>query len=163
MSDDYGTATYGTGTYGPAIFATLDDLAMRLGYLTSADFTAKQVAQGTMLLELASGLIRDEAGRSAEWVPIPSSVTLRAVVLEMVARVMTNPTGARSESETLAAYQHSVSYSDGASGLYLTDREMQLVRAAAGGSGRATTMPGTTVDLLVEWRDTGEIAEFPAE
>lgn len=146
-----------------ANFATLTDLAIRLSRTTSGELTAAQTAQGNLLLELASGLIREAAGKAATWDPVPVPTILRAVCLEACRRVMTNPAGVRSEGETLGAHQHSVSYPDGAGDLYLTDREAKLVRAAAGLAGSATTMPLTTVDLLIELRDTGEIAAFPAE
>lgn len=103
--------------------ATLDELALRLGYTPVA-------AEATMLLELATGLILDAVDRDAEWLstltPVPA--VLRAVCLEMVARVMQNRASARSESETIGQYQHSVSYTNGASGLALTDAEVILAR-----------------------------------
>lgn len=103
--------------------ATLDELALRLGRTPEPD--------GSMLLlQLATGLIVDAVGRDDEWLqaltPIPA--ILRAVCLEMVARVLTNPSSARSESETLGQYMHSVSFIDGAHGLWLTDAEAQLCR-----------------------------------
>jgi hypothetical protein len=146
-----------------ANFATLNELAIRLGRASSAELTAAQTAQGNLLLELASGLIREAAGKEFDWEPDPVPTILRAVCLDMCRRVMTNPAGVRSESETLGAHQHSVSYPDGTSDLYLTPREVTLVRVVSGSSGRATTIPGTTIDLLIELRDTGEIAAFPAQ
>lgn len=145
-----------------ADFATLDQLAVRLGRTSEDELTEAQRAQGELLLALVSGLIRDAAGKAIDWEPDPASILLRAVCLEAAARVMTNPAGVRTESETLGQHQHSVSYPDGHSNVYLTAREAKLVRGAAG-SRSATTMPGTTLDLLVELRETGEIAAFPAE
>lgn len=115
-------------------FATLDELALRLpgAAVSAAELTDKQAAQGQMLLESVTDLIIDEVDRDAEWAatldPIPRA--LRAVCLEAVARVMQNPGGARSESETLGVHQHSVSYTDGAHGLELSDRESRLCRLA---------------------------------
>lgn len=145
-----------------ADFATLDQLAIRLGRTSEDELTAAQQAQGALMLELASGLIRDTAGKAFDWSPDPASVVLRAICLEAAARVMTNPAGVRSEAETLGQHQHSVSYPDDHGALYLTDREAKLVRGAAG-LRSATTMPGTTLDHLIELRNTGEIAAFPAE
>lgn len=142
-------------------FATLDDLAVRLGRLDSSALTATQQAQGTLLLTLASGLIREAGGKLYDWDPDPESIVLRAICLEACARVMTNPAGVRTESETLGQHQHSVSYPDGHSAVYLTPREAKLVRGVAGG-GSATTIPATTVDLLIELRDTGELAGLSA-
>lgn len=146
-------------------FATLDQLAIRLGRTSEDELTDAQRGQGAQLLTLASALIRNEGGKAADWNPVAGSVgqaVLRGVALEVAARVMTNPAGVRSEAETLGQHQHSVSYPDGHGALYLTPWEAKLVRGAAG-SRSATTMPGTTLDLLIEMRDTGEIAAFPAE
>lgn len=144
-----------------ADFAKLDDLAVRLGRIDADALTAAQQAQGTLLLALASGLIRDAGGKATDWDPDPASILLQAVCLEVCARVMTNPAGVRSEAETLGQHQHSVSYPDGHSAVYLTPREAKLVRGAAG-LGSATTIPATTVDLLIELRDTGELAGLSA-
>lgn len=148
-----------------ADFATLDQLAIRLGRTSEDELTAAQQVQGAQMLLLASALIRNEGGKAADWEPVTGSVAqavLRAVALEAAARVMTNPAGVRSEAETLGQHQHSVSYSDGHGAVYITRDEAKLVRGAAG-SRSATTMPGTTLDHLIELRNTGEIAGFPAE
>lgn len=145
-----------------ADFATLDQLAVRLGRTSEDELTEAQRAQGELLIALVSGLIRSAGGKAADWDPDPESILLRAVCLEAAARVMTNPAGVRSEAETLGQHQHSVSYSDGHGAVYLTPAEAKLVRGAAGARS-VTTMPGTTLDLLVELRETGEIAAFPAE
>lgn len=113
-------------------FATLDELALRLGKTGSGDLTAAQSAQGAMLLELVTGLIVDAVDRDDTWAATYSPVRreLRAVTLEAVARVMQNPSGARSESETLGQYQHSASYTDHAHGLELTEAEARMCRRA---------------------------------
>lgn len=144
-----------------ANFATLTDLAVRLGRTNEDVLTEAQRAQGTLLLALASGLIREAGGKLDDWDPDPASILLQAVCLEVCARVMTNPAGVRSEAETLGQHQHSVSYPDGHGAVYLTPREAKLVRGAAG-LGSATTIPATTVDLLIELRDTGELAGLSA-
>jgi hypothetical protein len=111
-------------------FASLNDVAILLGLESADDLTAIQSAQATLLLTLASGLIIEAMGRDAAWAlsldPVPA--VLRAVTLSAVIRVMNNPTGSRSESEQLGQYQHSVSYTDGAHGLVLTDAEIRLCR-----------------------------------
>ncbi len=117
-----------------ALFATLNDLALRLpGTATSsAGLTAKQSAQGTMLLQSATDVITDAVDRDATWAnalsPVPA--VLRAVCLEVVARVMQNPDGARSQSETLGQWSYATSYTDAAHGFGLTDREVALCRRA---------------------------------
>lgn len=146
-----------------ANFATLNELAVRLGRVSSAELTAAQAAQGGLLLDLSSGLIREATGQAADWDPDPIPTILRAVCLDVCRRVMTNPAGVRSESETLGVHQHAVSYPDGASDLYLTRIEEHLVRQAVHGRSSGTSMPATTFDQVLELAQTGEIAEFPAE
>ncbi len=124
-------------------FATLAELALRLGSLTTDDLTAAQRAQGQMLLELVTGTIVDNIGRDDVWAstlhPIPRVV--RSVTLEAVARVMqpgmNNPSGVSSESETLGAYSHTVRYGENSGGstaaavaLGITAAEMALCRKA---------------------------------
>lgn len=120
-------------------FASLNELAIRLGRSSSSDLTAAQQAQGTQLLDTASDLITIAVDRDSGWVAdlvttTPAYRLLRAVCLEMAHRVMTNPAGARSESETLGQHQHSISFTDGSHLLQLTDREEKLVRRAAVGA-----------------------------
>lgn len=137
-----------------ADFATLNDLAIRLGRVTSGDLTTAQTAQGNMLLTIATDLIIDAVDRDRDWaaglVEVP--VVLRAVCLEVCARVMTNPAGVRSENEALGAHSHAVSYPDGAGALYLTDRERKLVRGAASvalsGSATLLSLADTIADAL---------------
>lgn len=141
------------------VFATLDQLALRLGKSSSADLTAAQQAQGDSLLELVTALITAAVDQSMEWAaaltPVPA--VLRGVCLEAVARVMQNPSGARSESEQLGAYQHSQSFTDNAHGLVLTDAEVMLCRRAVHGRLSGSSRPLTTLDDLIELSETGEI------
>lgn len=142
------------------MFATVDELARRLGMVDASELSTGQVAQGTMLLRLMTSVIAQAVGRTEAWVttlnPIPAII--RAVCLEAVARVMQNPSGARSKSETLGQWSHSTSYTDRGHGLLLTDAEMLLVRRAVWGTGSATTHPATTLDELIELAETGAIA-----
>lgn len=140
----------------PGEFATLDQLATLLGKAGAADLTTEEAALGALLLTLASGLIIDAVGKDEAWAialgPIPS--VLRAVCLAAAKRVMDNPTGVRSQSETLGQHSYSSSYTDGAHGLMLTDYETTLVRRAVIGrlSGSATVC-----SLATEMADRYEI------
>lgn len=124
-------------------FATIDDLALRMGKESSDDFTAAQQAQGERLLELVTGLIIEAVDKDTTWAdaldPIPT--TLTAVTVEAVARVMLpliqNPSGVSSQTETLGAYSYTARYgTDGDSGsaggaaLELTSREARWARWA---------------------------------
>lgn len=157
-----------------ANFATLADLAVRLGRATSSELTAAQQAQGNLLLELATGLILDTVGRDTAWADDLASVPvmLRAVTLEVAARVMQNPVGARSESEQLGQHSHGVSFPDGAHGLMLTPAEAVLCRRTVIGvqSGSAAmdslatimaeNMPNTLDGLLEEGIDERPIYDW---
>ncbi len=139
-----------------APFASLADLAARIGALTD-----EHVTRGTLLLDLATGIIADAVNRAAQDItPVP--IVLRAVCLEMVARVTNNPTGARSESERLGEYQHTTAFADDAQLLTLTDHEARMCRRAVHGRLSGTSMPATTLDHVIELADTGEIAGLPA-
>lgn len=129
-------------------FATLDQLATRIGKTSADDFTEGEAAQGTLLLELVTGLITHAVDQTEEWAaaldPVP--LTLQSVCLEATLRVLSgalaNPAGFSSETETLGAYSHTVRYasaSDGGSdgpagGLALTPSEERRVRRAVFGS-----------------------------
>jgi hypothetical protein len=127
-------------------FATLDQLALRLGITGAADLTAWQAAQGAMLLELVTALIVEAVDKTDEWAatldPIPAM--LRAVCLEAVARVMQNPGGVSSESETLGAYSHTARYefsSDQGTGVMLTEAEGRAARRAVYGVSSGSAYP----------------------
>lgn len=141
-------------------FASLDDLAVMLGVGTAASLTTVQVTQAEMLLPLVADLVIDAVGRDTAWAlaldPVPA--LLRAVTLTVVKRFMDNPSGVRSESETLGQYQHSASYTDGAHGLMLTDAEVMLCRRAVYGKLSGSSRPLTTLDDMIELAETGEIA-----
>ena len=157
-------------------FATLNDLAVLMGKADEDEFTAAEAAKGTLLLELATGLITAGVGKTDEWAedltPVP--MILRIVTLGAVFRVMdrsvNNPTGASSESETLGAYSHTVRYGENSGSsdhaetlsISISDAEMLMCRRAVWGRLSATTMPATTLDLVIELAETGEIAAFPA-
>ncbi len=133
------------------MFATLGELADRIG---AAELTDTQAAQGTLLLELATGLIVEAVDRDDTWAAaleeIPTSV--RTTCVEMVARVMNNPTGARSQSETLGAHQYSTSFTDGAHGLELTASDISRCRRAILGQ----TSASARVESIL--RDPGHVA-----
>lgn len=131
-------------------FASLTDLATVLGRTSSTELTAAESLRGTLLLTLASGLITDAVGRDSAWAialnPVP--IMLRAVCLEVAARVMRNPSGARSESEQIGQYQHSVSWTDGAHGLTLTDAEEMLCRRTILGLSSGSSVVESIADKL---------------
>lgn len=109
----------------PAL-AEVQDLEYRIG----REFGVHELSRVEAVLDDASALVRDEAGRT--WVDditgnltsVPASI--RAVVLRVAERVMRNPQGFKSESGGDYSYQRA----DGAVGVYLTDQERQIIRRA---------------------------------
>lgn len=134
----------------PAPFATVEELAQRLG----RTLTAAEQSQAELLLDLATGVIAGACGKTVAWAatvnPVPPIV--RGVCIELVARVLLNPAGVRSQQETLGAYAHSESYAGELMGLALTPAEERLVRRAVfgtdTGSAKTVGLPNEIYDLL---------------
>lgn len=144
-----------------ATFATITELAVRLGRVNESELTAAQQAQADLLLVLATGLITEAVDRDTAWqnalTPVP--VMLRAVCLEMCARVMTNPSGVRSEGETVGSYQHNVSYTDGSHLLMLTPAEVRLCRRTIVGASSGSATLESLADVVAPNTPVGVLAE----
>lgn len=114
-------------------FATAEDVATRL----ARDLTAEQGAQAEFLLDIATAVIAGACGKDDAWAaaltPVPDLVM--GMCVELVVRVMSNPTQARSMSEQLGQYQHSESFRDAAQGggMLLAPWEELAVRNAVFG------------------------------
>jgi hypothetical protein len=98
--------------------ATLADLADRLG----RDLTAAETRQGGALLDDATAIITDRFPRYAT-TPTAAST---AVCAAMVARVIRNPNGLRSEQ--IDDYSYTIDTARSAGELYLTDSEIDTLR-----------------------------------
>jgi hypothetical protein len=127
-------------------FATLDQLALRLGKTDANDLTTAESAQGQMLLELATRLITAAVGKTDTWAatldPVPPY--LLALCLDAAWRAMRNPGGVSSESETLGAYSHTARYefsSDQGTGVTLTEAEQRAARRAVYGVSSRSAYP----------------------
>lgn len=122
-------------------FASSEDVEARLG----RPLTSQDAAMAAALLDAATAVIAQAAGRDDQWAQTlsPAPDVIRYLTVELAVRVMTNPDGARSVSEQLGAYQHAQSFHDTAAGggLLLTKTEELLVRRVVVGavSGSATT------------------------
>src|SRR5688500_9821292 len=126
-----------------AQFASTQDVEARLG----RELTDAEEDQYEYLIEAASAVITEAIGKSEAWAedldPVPN--LLRIVATDVAIRARGNPTGARSEQETLGVYSHSTSYKDDGGGLWLSSIEQLLVRRATNGG-----MSGSVqVDSLV--------------
>ena len=137
-------------------FATALNLETRLKRsLDDADS-----ALADLLIESAMAVIAAEVGKPWEWaedLPDPVHPLLRAVCIEVVARVMENPEQLHSFSEQLGAHHESKAFRrEGEGGdLLLTDRESRLVRFAINGTLTASTVADTLVDRLVGPEEEG--------
>lgn len=122
-------------------------LEVRLG----RTFASTEAARALALLDDASALVRDVAGK--DWIdpvtgvllPVPG--TIRATVLRMVDRAVRNPEGFSAESAGDYSYQRTGVQP----GIYLTDGEEKAIRRALGKSGM-WTQPVTRNE---EWYTTG--------
>lgn len=132
-----GVEDYTVGDVPSTAFATAADIAGRLG----RDLTDAETTQVATLLPLATGRIAAAVGQDAAWAadlsPIPDAI--RGVTIEMTVRVLLNPAGAQSFSETLGQHQYSANFGDGAAvGLMLSSDERRQVRRAVRGSSFAS-------------------------
>lgn len=127
-------------------FATTEDIATRLG----RTLNAVEAATTSMLLDHATGLILNALGKTTL---SPTPVVVWSVCVEAVTRVLLNPAGVRSESETLGAHSHSASFTApmGALGaLQLTQEEELRVRRAVFGTNTGSARPGGIIDDVLE-------------
>lgn len=110
--------------------ASVVDVETRLG----RPFEQSELGRVGALLDDASALVREEAGRSwvdAEGNPKPFPASIRTIVLRVVDRAWRNPEGFSAESDGDYSYQRT----NVQPGVYLTEQEAKAVRRAAGKSG----------------------------
>lgn len=120
--------------------ASVQDVEARLGRVFVDDELGRVVA----LLDDASALVRDEAGRT--WIdsdggPLAVPGSVRAVVLRVVDRAVRNPDGFSAESDGDYSYQRT----QVEPGVYLTDADRAILRRAVGRTG-LWTQPTTRGD-----------------
>lgn len=111
--------------------ADVGSLEIRLG----RTLTGTEVSRATALLDDASALVRDVAGKdwidpdTGELQSVPGSI--KATVLRMVERAMRNPEGFSAESAGDYSYQRTGVQP----GIYLTEGEERTIRRALGKTG----------------------------
>lgn len=141
--------------------ADVTALEARLG----REFTEDETPRAEALLEDASALVRDVAGRT--WIdpdtellePVPGSI--RWVVLRAAERAVRNPDGFSSESAGDYSYQRT----GVEPGVYLTEGEERAIRRAVGKTG-LWTQPVTRGDHLLHTRwfdDQYGLEPFPLD
>jgi hypothetical protein len=129
-------------------FATTDDVATRL----RRELDTADEALAGMLVASATAVIAAEVGKTWEWAgaldPVPP--LLKAVCIEIVARVMENPDQLHSYSEQIGEHQQSKAFRKGAEGgdITLTDRETRLVRFAVKGTAAGYAIAPTLADRI---------------
>jgi len=129
-------------------FATTGDVAVRL----RRELDEADAALAEMLIESATAVIAAEAGKTWQWAeglnPVPPLV--KAVCVEVVARVMENPEQLHSYSEQLGEHQQSKAFRRGADGgdITLTDRETRLVRFAIRGTSAGYAIAPSLADRI---------------
>src|SRR4051794_7167844 len=108
-------------------FATADNVRRRLG---RGSLTSDQTTQAEMLLDAAATAILDAVDKTGAWADAQDTLpaAFKDISIELVARVMLNPAGARSTSRQLGAFQESTSFRDGMGSLELTDSEEARAR-----------------------------------
>ncbi len=131
-------------------FATVDDVQTRLARTLSAD----EQDAATLLLDGVAAEIALAVGLDLADITDPG--VLRFISIEAVCRVMANPSGARSTSESLGAYQYAVSFFESQAGL-LNEREERQIREAVWGSTAAGVRTESVIDDVIELAETGEI------
>jgi hypothetical protein len=114
-------------------FATTQDVSARL----RRELTEPEEDQAELLLEIATAVIAEAAGKSDEWAenldPVPQLIWV--VCVEVASRAMDNPSGYQSIQEQLGQYGRTVRYTDVAAGggVFLSDREIMMVRRVVRG------------------------------
>lgn len=144
-----------------ATFATVDDVARRL----NREFTDSEAVQVELLLALATSAIAAAADKTDDWAaaldPVPA--LLRLLCIEIVVRVLQNPAGAASTTETLGAYSYTERHdSPGANaGLELTEPEERRARRAVYGTNTAGVRVDTIANQL--YQDVGGRVEIASD
>lgn len=132
-------------------FAYPSDVAARLGRALTAEETGQIVA----LLALTTACITEAVGRNDAWAAayvVPAS--MRALTVEVAARLLTVPLGARSTQEQLGSYLYSATYPasrDGVTyGSGLSEDEARRARRIVYGTNVASVPLGSLLSDFFE-------------
>lgn len=120
-------------------FATTDDIAARLG----RELSDSELDRAEWIIPLVQALILEVAG-TAE--PNPAPAYYRALCVEKTINVIENPSGLATESESLGDWSHSQTFQRaGDAGVFLTDREEQMIRRIANNAASGSSRPHSIV------------------
>lgn len=150
--------TYTTPGAPSAGFATVEDVATRLGRSLSAN--EEETAQ--VVIDTVTGLIVDEVDRDSDWaaalVPVPPA--LKALCVEKAVAIVSNPAPGVIAAESLGA--HSVTYArNGDGGLFLTAQEGRLARQAVYGTLSGSSDPRGVEDRVIDLNEGRDVDEAP--
>lgn len=125
-------------------FATIDDITARRA------LTESETTQAEALLDAATGVITVAAGKTDAWAAdYEAPAIIRFLTVEIVLRMLANPTGVASVSEALGAYQHTERFRDNGGGLLLSPSEELLVsRAVHGTTSGSARLDSTLTDIF---------------
>ena len=139
--------------------ATAADVAVRLG----RSLTAAETAMAEQVIAAVTGQIVDAVDRDAAWADglDPADVpVLKALCVEKVIVVGTNPNGLAAESEALGAHSHSRTFQrSNDAGMFLTDQEQRLCRSAVYGTLTGSSTPRALEDRLTDLREGRDVDE----
>lgn len=131
------------------MFASADDLFLRLDIQSP---TEHQTARAELLLDQATGAITAAVDKDEDWAAdyeVPHAI--EGLCLDVAARAFNAAPGLRSQSETLGAHTHAVSYPDqAASGVELTDAEQLKARRIVFGTNSGGARAESMADDLAE-------------
>jgi hypothetical protein len=129
-------------------FVTDTQIAARLGV---PSLSTVQAAQAAQLIDAVTGMIAEAVGKDDAWAdaldPVPRVV--RGMALEIVVRVMNNPSTAGTITEQLGSYSYTQVFRE--NGLLLSDSETAVLRRAVyGGDSTGAPLENVLDDLPVQ-------------
>lgn len=139
-------------------FATAADIETRLGRA----LTAAEQAMAEQTIATVTAQIVDAVDRDAAWAaalnPVPGM--LKALCIEKVIVVGTNPNGLASESKSLGAFSSSRTFQRSNDvGIVLTEAEQRLARMAVYGTLAGTSSPRGVPDRITDLRENRDVDE----
>lgn len=123
-------------------FATSTDIATRLG----RELTSAETDQADQLLEAATSIMAQSAGKNDEWASDldETPAVLKTICIELVVRVLDNPSNLDSFRETIGAYSYSKDFRAGY--LMPTPQERDLIRQVVGTPSSASPRMKSVLD-----------------